>query len=56
MRRQWDGHPLGLGLVTEDKPTEFSCAMYVYVRVNFWDIGINLENALKLKSMNMMTG
>ena len=23
--RQWDGCPFGLGLVTEDEPTEFSC-------------------------------
>ena len=22
-----DGYPLGLGLVVEDKPTEFSCGM-----------------------------
>ena len=24
---QWDGNPLGLGLVAEDKPSEFSCNM-----------------------------
>ena len=24
MDRQWDGYPFGLGLVVEDKPTEFS--------------------------------
>ena len=22
---QWDGNPLGLGLVAKDKPSEFSC-------------------------------
>ena len=22
---QWDGNPLGLGLVAEDKPSDFSC-------------------------------
>ena len=27
MYRQWDGNPLGLGLVAEDKPSEFSCTM-----------------------------
>ncbi len=27
-----DGCPLGLGLVVEDKPTEFSCSM-LHVRV-----------------------
>ena len=26
MDRQWDGYPLGLGLVVEDKPIEFSCS------------------------------
>ena len=26
-RGQWDGCPLDLGLVAEDKPTEFSCAV-----------------------------
>ena len=25
LSRQWEGCPLGLGLVVEDKPTEFSC-------------------------------
>ena len=25
--RQWDGYPLGLGLVVEDKPTDFSCTV-----------------------------
>ena len=24
LSRQWDGNPLGLGLVAEDKPSEFS--------------------------------
>ena len=28
LSRHWDGFPLGLGLVVEDKPTELSC-MYV---------------------------
>ena len=26
--RHWDGFPLGLGLVVEDKPTELSCTHY----------------------------
>ncbi len=28
---EMDGCPLGLGLVVEDKPTEFSCSMHVHV-------------------------
>ena len=27
LSRQLDGYPLGLGLVVEDKPTEFSCGV-----------------------------
>ena len=27
-----DGCPLGLGLVMEDKPTEFSCTLQVHVQ------------------------
>ena len=40
MSRQWDGNPLGLGLVAEDKPSEFFIHKYsdfvvgvIYVRL-----------------------
>ena len=31
LSRQWDGCPLGLGLVVEGEPTEFPCNVYMYV-------------------------
>ena len=34
LTRHWDGFPLGLGLVVEDKPTELSCDMY---SLHDWD-------------------
>ena len=34
MYRQWDGNPLGLGLVAEDKPSEFSCTYVPYTLIH----------------------
>jgi hypothetical protein len=31
LSRQWDGCPLGLGLVLEDKPTESMVLAYMYI-------------------------
>ena len=34
-----DGCPLGLGLVIEDKPTEFSCMSYVNI-LGAWPLSV----------------
>ena len=37
-----DGCPLGLGLVVEDKPTEFSCTMYMlYLSYSLVELSYN---------------
>ena len=38
LSRQWDGYPLGLGLVAEDKPTEFSLMNAI---INFQELALH---------------
>ena len=51
LSRQWDGNPLGLELVAEDKPSEFSC-MHAYNIIAITYVPITIMHTMRFFKMS----